>query len=89
MKLNSTPKPMAIGRDQAPVAQMAHHLRQRRRRPPERTNCRSRGSVSATMTAATSVISATTWMAARQPITSVSTPGMKRPENPPMLEPET
>ena len=59
---------------------MAQHLRLSDvKSPPERTNWRSRGSVSVTMTAATSVISATTWMAARQPITSVRMPGMKRP----------
>jgi hypothetical protein len=39
------------------------------------------------MTAATSVSSATTSKAARQPIKSVKMPGMKRPEKPPTLDP--
>jgi hypothetical protein len=49
---------------------------------------RSRGSVAATMTAAISVISAITRMAERHPIASVNKPGINRPQNPPMLEPE-
>jgi hypothetical protein len=39
------------------------------------------------MMAAISVSSATTSKAARQPIRSVKMPGMKRPENPPTLDP--
>ena len=89
MKLNSTPKPMAKVATRRRSRKWRNICDSDDNRPPERTNCRSRGSISATMTAATSVISATTWMAERQPITSVRMPGMKRPENPPMLEPVT
>jgi hypothetical protein len=56
--------------------------------PPERVKLRSRGRVLATMMAATSVSSATTWNAARHPITSVRRPGIKRPLKPPIADPE-
>jgi hypothetical protein len=57
--------------------------------PPERLKFRSRGRVVATIMAATSVSSATTWNAARHPITSVNRPGTKRPLKPPIADPET
>ena len=90
MKLNSTPKPMAKVASSRAVAQMAHHVAQRVRQDRrKRTNCRSRGSVSATtIAAATSVISATTSKAARQPIASVTDARNEAAANPPMLVPD-